>query len=403
VPPPEASEQPEQTALTVQDARAFAATQPRYLRGVPGSALPTGLPDLRSATCGTCHQEIYAEWAISIHARAWLDDPQFLEELAKSKKQGVDWMCMNCHTPFEDQLPTLVAGYKDGDKSRPILVENPAFDPVMQKDAIGCATCHVRDGTVVGPFGDTNAPHPVTKGEELLTNAVCTQCHQAKAEFVELNLTCAFDTGKEFERGPYDEEGKTCQSCHMPEVERPLTAGFPPRTTRRHWFGGSLIPKQPAFEAELAPLRDVYPDGLTAGWQDLPSTLAPGSTARLTARYTNEYAGHLLPTGDPERYILITAIVTGADGAELARVQHRVGAVYVWWPKTKKMSDNRMTPRESRTLDVEFVVPDSGPVSVQLTASKWRLNAENIAFHDLGDRAVAGRTFLDLTEALPVQ
>ena len=394
---------PEPTAgPTVEDARAFAASQPRYLRPVKGSAVPTGLADVRSATCGACHVEIYAEWAVSTHARAWLDDPQFMEELAKSKEQGVDWMCMNCHTPFEAQLPTLVAGYRDGAKDQPILVKNPLFDPIMQKDAIGCATCHVRDGVVIGPWGDTQAPHAVARGEELLTPAVCTQCHQASATFEELNLACTFDTGGEYERGPYDGEGQTCQSCHMPAVTRPLMAGLPARVTRRHWFGGSLIPKQPAFEAELAPLRDIYPDGLVADWQDLPSTLTAGSTARLTARYTNANAGHLLPTGDPERFVLVTATVTGADGVELARAEHRIGAVYTWWPKVKKESDNRLKPRESRTLDLEFVVPGSGPVNVHLVASKWRLNAENIDFHDLADRAVAGYTFLSTTRPVVV-
>ena len=387
---------------TVADARAFAATQPRYLQPVPHSDVPEGLPDVRAATCGACHQEIYAEWKISTHARAWLDDPQFLEELAKSKKQGVDWMCMNCHTPYADQLPTLVAGYRDGDKSKPILVENPDFDAAMQADAIGCASCHVRDGAIAGPWGDSNAPHAVTKADDLLTPAVCTQCHQATAYFEELNLACTFDTGSEFEQGPYDDEGKTCQSCHMPEVVRPAAVGAPPKTTRRHWFGGSLIPKKPEFEAELAPLRAIYGEGLAVGWTDLPTALPAGAPSTLTVTYTNANAGHLLPTGDPERFLLVTATALDAAGTELARAEARVGAVYTWWPKVKKESDNRMTPRESRTLELT-VPPATGPVTLRLEASKWRLNAENLAYHDLEGRSVAGRVFHTSETTLPVR
>ena len=390
-------------APTVADAVAFAATQPRYLQPVPHSEVPAGLANVRASTCGGCHQEIYAEWRISTHARAWLDDPQFLEELEKSKKQGVAWMCMNCHTPYADQLPELVAGYTDGDKSRPILVPNPDFDAAMQADAIGCATCHVRDGAVLGPFGDTNAPHATKKAEDLVTVEVCTQCHQAAAYFKELNLACTFDTGDEFTRGPYDDEGKTCQSCHMPEVTRPLMVGFPERPTRRHWFGGSLIPKKPEFEAELAPLRDVYGDGLDVAWTALPEALTPGTPVALTATYTNAHAGHLLPTGDPERFILVTAVATAADGAELARAEHRIGAVYTWWPEVKKESDNRLEPRESRTLELAFTPPETGSVTVQLTASKWRLSQENLDYHDLADRSVAGRTFFDATQTLPIR
>jgi hypothetical protein len=231
---------------TLADARAFYAAQETYLRPIPHSELPEGLPDLRAETCGGCHQAIYEEWQVSTHARAWLDDAQFQEELAKATKtpgQDYSWTCVNCHTPLEDQLPRLVAELEGGQIDRPRYVENPHFDPELQLEAITCATCHVRDGVVLGPYGDTPAPHPVRKAPDLLASQVCTQCHQAQAHFPELSLACVFDTGQELARGPYAAEGATCQTCHMPEVHRPLTPGGPERATRRHWFGGSLIPK----------------------------------------------------------------------------------------------------------------------------------------------------------------
>ena len=59
--------------------------------------------------------EIYKEWRVSSHARAWLDDPQFVEEMKKTKEEpgrDASWVCLNGHTPNESQLPNLVAASK---------------------------------------------------------------------------------------------------------------------------------------------------------------------------------------------------------------------------------------------------------------------------------------------------
>ena len=172
-------------------AAAFYESRPLYERPHPYTEIPVGLPDLRAATCGACHTEIYKEWQLSTHRRAWLDDAQFMEELAKSRgahnesdeQNDVGWMCVNCHTPLVNQLPELVIGLENDDISKPIYAKNPSFDPVLQLDAITCATCHVQNGIVYGPFGDTDAPHPVAKGDYLLTEENCIRCHQAEAIF----------------------------------------------------------------------------------------------------------------------------------------------------------------------------------------------------------------------------
>jgi hypothetical protein len=410
-PAPAASAQPEVTrsatanpaTADVDRAMVFYASQPRHLRPIPIQEIPRGLPDLRASTCGACHREIYNEWRISTHARAWLDDAQFMEELHKSRKQGVDWMCVNCHTPVANQLPRLVAGLTDGQPNRPEYVDNPHYDEVLQLEAITCATCHVRDGYVVGPWGNTNAPHAVRKDPSLLTIDVCTQCHQAQAEFRALSLACVFDTGGEFTRGPYDEAGKTCQSCHMPEVTRPASdLGTPPRKTRRHWFGGSLIPKKPEFAAELKPLESIYPDGLAARWVDLPRAL-PSGRATLTFEGHNKEAGHMLPTGDPERFVLLTGEVLDAAGNVLARREVRYGSRYQWHPEVKKLDDTRLAPDERRRYRLEFEVPAKGPVTLRLVASKWRISQENFDYHQLEGRYVAGRTFIDDTRTLALE
>ncbi len=388
---------------TLAAANAFSASQPRHLRGLPFTETPVGLADLSAETCGACHKAIYDEWKISTHSRAWLDDAQFLEEVAKSEKQGVAWMCMNCHTPVQTQLPKLVAGLKDGKLNQPIFVDNPAFDAKLQKEAITCATCHVKDGTVLGPWGDTKAPHPVTKDETLNSEKVCTQCHQAAARFDAIGLACVFNTGIEYEASPQAKEGKICQDCHMPVVERPLwIGGTEKRKTRRHWFGGSLIPKKPEYTEEMAALRAHFPPGLAVRFVTVPKVLKASAPAKVEIEIENAEAGHKLPTGDPERFIRVVIRATDESGADLGEMVEQYGIEYQWSPVVKLLSDNRLAPKEKRTLSLSFVAPAKGAVKLQVEASRWRISEKNLEYHGLKGRYVPGQTFFEETRTIPV-
>lgn len=386
-------------------ARGFYASQPIYLRPFPYSPVPRGLPNLEAKTCGACHQAIYREWQVSTHARAWLDDVQFQEELAKSKKGGKDvaWMCVNCHTPLENQLERLVIGLRGGMWDQPLTVANPNFRPGLQLEAITCAVCHVRDGVVLGPWGNTRAPHPVKKSPALLRSETCTRCHQAVATFASISLACTFNTGKELAAGPYAKQGHQCQTCHMPEVMRPLTnLKTPPRKTRMHYFGGSLIPKKPEYEAALKPVRKLFPDGMAIRWVRLPKSVAPGRPVTLVFEVENANAGHLLPTGDPERFIRVEVTVRDAARRLVAQRRVRFGTEYQWHPQVKKLSDNRLKPKEARRYRLTFSAPARGSLVLHVKASKWRISEKNMAYHKLEGRIVAGRTFVDRRQTLPI-
>ena len=388
---------------TLADARAFAASQPEFFRAFPATPTPQGLADLRAESCGVCHREIYAEWRVSTHARAWLDDAQFQAELHKNDgKPGQDttWICLNCHTPLENQLRQLVVGLEEGHLGKPRRIDNPEFDPRLQLEAVTCAVCHVRDGVVLGPYGADGAPHPVRKAPELLASELCTRCHQAAANFPVVELACAFTTGEEVAAGPH--AGETCQSCHMPEVERSLTSlGTPVRTTRRHWFGGSLIPKRPEDEADLAPLRAHYPDGVSLAWAELPQTVSPGQETQLRFVAHNDAAGHKVPTGDPERYLLLEAKVLDAEGKVLVTRTERIGSVYQWSP-FQLLSDNRLAPAEAREFELSFVAPQTGPLTLVLEASKHRISPENLAYHELEGKTVPARVYFQAERRLEV-
>src|SRR5262249_61232935 len=118
-----------------------------------------------------------------------------------------------------------------------------AFDRDLLKDAATGAPCHVRDGVIVGPYADSKPPHPVRQERRLLTAEASTTCHQATAAYTD-TLVCTFDTGAEWKGGPYGARGEACSSCHMLAVERAVAAGGPQRSSRRHLFLGSKIPKE---------------------------------------------------------------------------------------------------------------------------------------------------------------
>ncbi len=373
----------------------FYESRPYYERPFPYTEIPEGLADIRAETCGQCHGEIHAEWSISTHRRAWTDDAQFMEELAKARgdyyedqEADYSWMCVNCHTPQMRQLERLVVDLVDDDIGQPVYVDNPVFDEKMQQEAIGCATCHVQDGTVYGPRGDTDAPHSVTRGDHLMDEQNCVRCHQAEALYPDDVLGCFFTTGDEWRHSPAAEDGKLCQDCHMPKTTRPLAAGFdvPERETGRHWFGGSLIPKHPDFEEEIAELRSIFGSGATILIDDHPDG------DRLAVRVHNKYAGHLFPTGDPERHVEVEISVRDGEGELVAEAFERIGSRYEWYPEIKLLSDNRIPPGESLYIDVDW--PESqAPVTVEIEAHKYRMYRDDFDYHELEGRYVRGRSF----------
>jgi hypothetical protein len=402
----------------------FYQTRPYYQQPMAPTAVPEGLPDLRAQTCGACHQEIYKEWKLSTHRRAWTDDAQYQAELSKSRgehkpdiQDDVGWMCVNCHTPAFEQLPEVVIGLKDGNIGKPVYAKNPKFDKTLQDEAITCASCHVKDGVVYGPYGDTDAPHPTAKDPTLRTEAVCTQCHQAEAEWPQRSLGCYFTTGEEWAASTFAETNQTCQSCHMPKVERKLAKAFdrPKRTTRRHWFGGSLIPKHPDYAKDLAPLRKVYGTGVELeliaakqGSERGPvgepdpefnngsTSCAEGeSCTKLWVRVTNKNAGHKFPTGDPERHADVEVVARDSNGDVLARARDRIASRYKWWPEIEKLTDNRIDPGQHHDIVLEVPTDDSFDVEIQ--GHKYRMYQEAFEHHELDGEYVRGRKFHEST------
>jgi len=351
-----------------------------------GLKVPSGVPSLSAESCAACHPEHYAEWKVSTHAAAWTDR-QYQGEIQKS---GNRWLCLNCHTPLLVQQDRWPVGLIEGEVDRPLLVANPVFDEGLRDEGITCAACHVREGAIHGPGLGGSAPHAVVPDPGFSSGAICLRCHQAVATYPGKDFACTFDTGTEWRAGPYDEEGMGCVDCHMPLARRSVAVGGPVREVHRHWWRGSGIPKiddvQPPLEANPPGL------GLVARW----------SGSGLEGVASNARAGHMLPTGDPERWVQIDVQFLTADGGAIAPPwTTRIGQEWTWYPVPVKRADNRLAPREERVFSIS--VPE-GAVAARVEASSHRISEEAAVYHGLDDYPRSIRTHqLTVSRGVPSQ
>ncbi|HXX74689.1 MAG TPA: multiheme c-type cytochrome [Nitrospiraceae bacterium] len=312
-----------------------------YAHAIPFQKIPAGLDSLKAESCGTCHREIYDEWKTSIHAHAFAD-PFFQ---AYWKKDKNIWVCLNCHTPLENQQPTLIKDIPRGRVEKAIEEPNPRYDPEYQKEAITCAACHVRDGIIYGPFEDSAAPHPTKFDPNFRTTQICYRCHNVvsgPAQFYNVAPcgTYAEYEGKFFMR----ERGFICQSCHMPEIDRPVATDGPIRRGRQHlWRGGhdpDMIKRAVAVQVKADP-----PDP------------KPGEQVTFTLTLINAGAGHKIPTGDPDRHFTIEFLIEDRTKQVVHQEKSTIGRWIMWQPVVAELYDNRLLPLASREYRFAYRMP----------------------------------------------
>lgn len=303
-----------------------------YAKAIPYQEVPPGLDSLSAEACGTCHREIYEEWKSSIHAYAY-EDPFFQ---AYWKKDDRIWVCLNCHTPLENQQPTLIEDIPRGRVERAGQVPNPNYDAELQQQGVTCAACHVRDGVILGPYDDSAAPHPTRFDPAFRTTQICYRCHHVVSGPAQFYNVGPCGTYAEYEGGYFmKERGLICQSCHMPAVDRPVAENGPVRHGRRHlWRGGhdpDMVRRAIAVRVTADPVRP-----------------APGEDFRVTLTLVNAGAGHKIPTGDPDRFFTVEFLVRNEAGEVLERQSDTMGRWILWQPVILELYDNRLLPLASR-------------------------------------------------------
>lgn len=314
-----------------------------YARAIPFQKVPVGLESLSAKECGRCHREIYEEWKTSIHAHAYTD-PFFQ---AYWKKDNQVWVCLNCHAPLENQQPTLIQEIPRNRVEKAIQVRNPRYDGNYQQEGVTCAACHVRDGVIYGPFDDSVAPHPTAFDPDFRTTKICYRCHNVVSGPFQFYNVGPCGTYAEYE-GRYfmKEKGLICQSCHMPEVTRPVADGGPIRQGRQHLWRGGHDP-------------DMVKRAVAIQVQADPSEPQRGHPITLTLTLINAGAGHKIPTGDPDRHFTVEFIVRDQKGAVLAQQSETMGRWILWQPVILEVYDNRLMPLASRDYEFTYEIPNS--------------------------------------------
>ncbi len=338
---------------------------------VPHQAIPMGLVSLKSEDCGTCHTAHYEEWKLSTHAHAWTD----LQFQAELKKESSPFLCVNCHIPLQNQQEFIISGMINGDIYKPVKKKNPFFDKSLQQEGINCASCHVRNGAIIGTNENLNAPHKVKKDPIFLSEKLCISCHNANA-VVTPTLACTFETGDEWEKGPFFGK-KNCVTCHMPETQRSLVAGYPKRKSHAHFFTGSGIPK---FDS----VKTTVFNGLSFEPSNMKSSYKLADSLIYNLKVKNEFAGHRVPSGDPERFILIKMELFDEKGKVVNQKIERIGEKWQWYPVAKKLADNNMNPSEVRNYSFAALLKDKSKLKLKIEVTKHRMDEKTAAYNKLG-------------------
>jgi hypothetical protein len=273
----------------------------------------------KNASCVGCHPAIAAEWAKSLHKHAW-KDPVF------QKAYEVEPMafCRGCHAPTSD----------------------PAKEPtkLAQDIGVGCVTCHVQGGHVVGPRpAPASTLHPVLADATMATQKQCASCHQFDfpKSAHQVSPEAMQDTLREHASSTMKD--KPCQSCHMPMVDGP------DGKHRSHTF--SVI----ADPAMLRRAVNVMAERTGAGRAQLILTAGE--------------VGHAFPTGDMFRRLEVRAEAIDAAGKILARAEPtQLARTFIDVPRDP--NGKELTFMRVEAADTRVPAPGMGSRTVELEVEK---------------------------------
>ena len=104
-----------------------------------------------------------------------------------------------------------------------------------------------------------------------------------------------------------------------------------------------------------------------------------GPAVAIELAIVNARAGHVLPTGDVERFIMLNVSLQSAQGEPLWTRDERIGELWEWYPLARQLSDNSLQPGERRELHFEAPLedPTEGSLWVEVIAQNHRMTVQN--------------------------
>lgn len=314
-----------------------------------------------SEKCGKCHDQIFDRWKESMHSRATSDPifrASYMEAHYKSGGAAAK-ICLTCHAPTSK----FTHGFN--------------LDVSLTSEGITCDFCHSiksidRDkdypfevdlgNTKYGPNKTGSVKQHEVKYSPLFSDAeFCAACHEYTPGGVPVMTTYS-----EWKESVYADEGKTCQYCHMPEIEGQIA-------NRVVSERGNKI-----FSHDLAGSHSIV---------QLKKSLAlkiagvERKSDRMVVRVnvTNIGSGHRIPTGIPTRKLILYCEVRVPGGkvykdkiiyekAIFDKESYELTSdaeIMLGWG-TSIAKDNRIYPKETRAETFTFYVPGSKRADISI-------------------------------------
>lgn len=384
--PPEVPQETTTTGSPTTTARIPGATTtttpPVVAASFPGLELvaDAGTHFSGSGACSACHTNmtgptgedisIDSTWRSTMMANAardpyWQATVRSEIEKAPELREIIEDKCSTCHMPMARTTDAFSA-------EMGVILESGYLEPGhdlhgLAIDGVSCTVCHqIREDNLATeesysggflidadlPKGERIAYGPIgasEQGAQIMANvsgfapvqsahlqesAVCATCHTLYTPFVDaagtvLGLFPEQTTFLELEAGTID---RSCQDCHMPEVEgETFVSNYASEArtnvSRHHFVGGNdyMLTIMSVFGEELeltassdhiAATRERIQTQLNRDsislelgepvWEDdvLTATAVLGNTT-----------GHKVPTGFPSRRVWLHATLTASDGS----------------------------------------------------------------------------------------
>ena len=326
--------------------------RPLRAQGTPPAPFSPLEAALDPRACGTCHAAQFNDWKQSLHSHAM--GPGILGQLVDMSSDATQehQICIRCHAPLKEQADSLVASLGRGQDFR----SRPSKDAALplHEQGLVCAACHVRGHQRYGPprkDGSTSNTTAQLPHSGWISNAAfedsrfCAVCHQFTKDEYALNGKLLENTYEEWKASRYAREGRTCQSCHMPE--------------RRHLWRGIH---------DLETVKSGVTINVTA--RSVQSGMV---SVALTIRNTG--TGHYFPTYVTPR-VVAQAFQESARGQMLtATLREHVIGRQVSVDLTEEIADTRIAPDERAQLDYRV------PLHRNAASLVFRVRVEPDAFY----------------------
>jgi len=339
----------------------------------------------RSQVCGTCHQDIFAMWKESKHARAF-ENPIFAAAYRDLRREGgnAKQLCLRCHAPIAGITGDLEA------------------EQAVTREGVTCDFCHsvtgvaIRDAdspfvVEVGPIkrgtkvGVSSPAHGMQPSILHKSSRLCGGCH----EFRNPEGLTTISTYSEWRASQYPAELRACQDCH-----------FLPVSGRIVLQGGSN-PDSTVPDHRLQRSEDQLREAVKL---DVRRVLRNAGRLEVTVAIRNVGSGHAVPTGHPSRRLQLRvearSVSNGVLLGEATRTYQKLlldggGRILVRdseFLRAKDVKDSRLAPHEVRTETFTFSVPSGEAVRVRaeveylyrshiLAGKEWRVQ---VARQDIG-------------------